>query len=287
MDGPTAMQWITPIVCAIFMSCFAGVALARPELRSARLYAISYLFAMVATASELYFPQTSVWTAGRLIGELCYVACTVLVVAGASLEWKGSLHRGWLSLAATISALPIYFYWFIEVDLVARVIANATTNGGMMVIAGALIWRHVRTHSQRQVDLALGRALAVQKGALGLAVFANSATLGMREALHETMYGQSAYLDILSLVCAVGSLTIGVTLLLHYGARVQRATQEMADRDGLSDLLNRRAFERAAVGIERALRAHRRRPRPLQAGQRYVRAPDGRCRHQAFRTHPA
>ena len=248
MEGQGILPWLTPLVCAVFGCILLAIGSMRSEVRNARLFALSYAFATIASIGEIVLPQADAGSFVRHFCETFYIAATTTIVAAVTREWRGRPHHLLVLICGTFGLAQVTFFWFVHGQLGIRVFANSLTNGGLLVFAGALMLGRTR----RRGDWLVLVSLVL----LGSAVIGNGMFTYVNDDITIENYLQSRHAAVLNFIVSLGSLVAALSLIAHFGLKLLRMMDQLAVEDALAGTLNRRGFEdtvRPALGSGGAL----------------------------------
>ena len=235
MEGPAILPWLTPLVCAVFGIILLAIGSMRDELRNARLFALSYGFATVASIGEIVLPQADAGNFVRHFCEMFYIAATTTTVAAVTQEWRGQSYRFLILACATFGIAQVTFFWFVHGQLNIRVLANSLTNGGLLLFAGVLLLGRTR----RRGDWFVLFSFML----LGSAVVGNGVFTYVNDDITIENYLQSRHSAFLNFIVSLGSLIAALSLIAHFGLKLLRMMDRLAVEDALAGTLNRRGFE--------------------------------------------
>lgn len=243
-----ALSLMGPMIMLVFCLAFAGAWLVdrqRPHILG--LAAVCLLFALGTLTQTLHLAPSSglnalisgAWYTGAVIG-----ASQALVVrAGARPDW-----------AAMIAAffgieIALWYFFYVDYSLITRIYIQNFSYGAILLFAALKIRKH-RQH--KYIDAAVFYALAL----FSLHFFPRTLYfIGGDAPVGTANFFASPFWQSLQMSLTVFGAALAVTILLATFSDIIADLRRDRDVDGLTGLLNRRAFTEQAQAVLKNARA--------------------------------
>ncbi|TDR94246.1 GGDEF domain-containing protein [Enterovirga rhinocerotis] len=230
------LSLIPPGTLLVFGMAFLGAWSIEPRLRYLPLLAAScFVFALGASSQILYWPRDTGLNA--VISGLLYTAALMLAVEGILL--RSGRPFGWMVDLAAVAAIValLGFFFYVERNLLARVYIQ-NFGYGLIILAAALRARSLARG--RLVDRVLFWVLL----AFGVQFFPRTLlTIGFSAPADARAFANSVFWQTLQLSLAVLGVGVALAVLLAAFSDIYETLKRERDVDGLTGILNRRAFE--------------------------------------------
>lgn len=234
------LSLIGPGILLIFGVAFAAtwsIERSRPYLLC--LAAACWVFTLAALCQILHWPADT--GPNALLSGALYTAAVLLTVQG--LLWRAGRPARWRTgvamLAAFVGALAYFFY--VDRNLLVRIYLQ-NFGYGLLLLGAA--WRMRHLARGRTVDRILFWVLLV----FGLQFFPRTLlTIGFTAPTGARAFADSVFWQTLQLSLAVLGTALALAMLAACAADIIEDLRRDRDVDGLTGLLNRRAFQERAM----------------------------------------
>lgn len=233
-------QLITPTILVIFSLGFFVIWYQFRHIRSARLFALSYMLAAFAFSGEFFMAKNTEASLLRLaVDHLYLLSVMVSVIAFATRVGKPAPIKALLVVHAITSGLITGLYAF-SPDIITKAYIISSACSFMMAMAVPL--------TRAKMNVWVNRVLyyAVVISALQLMVNAAVVAFIDKGLVAGAPENTNSFISIINFSVILISLTIAVSLFISYGHEIISAFKEKSEKDGMTGVLNRAAFEEIA-----------------------------------------
>ena len=245
MAAELVNQLLTPVIFTVFSIGFFCIWFQYRNLTSAGFLALSYLSGAIAFTFEVAIPrQETFWnTLMRSVGDVFYLVITLFLVIAVAYRYEQRVPKAVLSTLFVAAALGNTWFWFGYDSLTARSYVISSACAVMLLLCIPII----RKTEMKLIDHALAWLLGISAVQIVLQpiVILNFTDIGDNFVLDD--YWHSTFLAILNLSVAIISLALAVVLFVGFGMDIIAEYKRKSDTDVLSNVLNRRGFEEAAI----------------------------------------
>jgi len=237
LDPNLIDQLLAPLILALFAVVFYALWHRERIFHSARLFAASYATAAFAFSVQAAYGVHDFINGITFIGDIAFVLSPAILVMAMgerfsfrppivvlfSLVFVASIGQGWFGLVDRDLAVRIYFINFGVCSIFLIAIIQLLSQN--LSIATGLV----------------AAQLAVVTFAVALStIFAVDVT---NSEFTVSELRETVYMALINITVSLISLTLAVTLLLHYIIELISFMRHQADTDPLTGLLNRRGLE--------------------------------------------
>jgi diguanylate cyclase (GGDEF)-like protein len=239
------LSLIGPVILLIFAAAFfAAWRMDRRRTYLALFGSACVLFTLGAGSQILRMPLDT--GMNSLVSGALYT--TAVLVAAQSLLRRGGRAVSWGSLLSILAAflLALWYYFYVDRNLLARVYIQ-NFGYGLVLLGAALRLRHMAHGS------AMDRVLFWVLLLFAVQFFPRTMlTLGFVAPVGERAFANSAFWQTLQLSLAVLGTALALAMLAACALDIIDGLRRERDIDGLSGMLNRRAFEeRVAAALSK------------------------------------
>jgi diguanylate cyclase (GGDEF)-like protein len=230
------LSLIGPGILLIFGIAFAATwSLDRKRTYLLDLAAGCWLFTFGAASQILYLPPGA--GANAVVSGALYSAAVLLTAQGLLRRALRPVPGQVLALLLAVFVLLIAYYFYVDRNVLARVYIQ---NFGYGVVLLATAWRARQWRHGRMVDRVLFWILLV----FALQFFPRTLlTIGFTAPATARAFADSVFWQTLQLSLAVLGTALALTMLAACAADIIEDLRRERDADGLTELLNRRAFQ--------------------------------------------
>ncbi len=245
MTAELVNQLFTPIIFAVFAAGFFCIWFQYRNLKSAGFLALAYISGATAFTFEVALPreEETVILIARAFGDVFYLLITFFFVIAIAYRYEQKVPFKLLSTLFICSVLTNTWFWFGYESLTIRSYLLSTSCAIMLLMCIPII----RRRRMKFIDHALAWLLAISACQL---VVQTVLILNVMDDGNEFVlvsYWQSTFLAYLNLSVAIISLALAVVLFVGLGMDIIAEYKLKSDTDVLSNVLNRRGFEEAAI----------------------------------------
>lgn len=230
-------QLITFSVLICFALGFLGIAYQFRYFKSALIFAISYLMAAVAFASEFFIPATEDLSALRILADNLYLLSVVTAVVAFAIRFKEPIPVKKLAAIYIITLVAILWIYVNMWDLIAKVYIISSAASFMMFLVLPIIRNQRQTRFNNILYWAVGISSAQLMINAAVILITDSNSL-MTDAISE-----SGFLAVLNFSVMMVALVIALCLFISYSSEVVSEFQDKSNIDTLTGTFNRGAFE--------------------------------------------
>lgn len=230
---------VGPAIAWVFALVFQTLHAFSRTHRYLVFFATSYfLFGLGAASQILNLPRD--WGWNTMLSALLYTASALTLGQGLLTRSERTLRVRWHVLSFTTILVPLYYFYYIDQSLIARIyILNFGIGLVLLLVAGKL--RDLRRGAT--VDRVVWWALLL------FAVHFFPRTLLTARAFGPAQmatFAESAFWFALQVMTTLSSVAFACVLLIAAPLHIIQTLKEDRDQDILTGLLNRRGFERRA-----------------------------------------
>ncbi len=245
MTAELVNQLFTPIIFAVFAAGFFCIWFQYRNLKSAGFLALSYISGAAAFTFEVALPreEETIILVVRSFGDIFYLLITFFFVIAAAYRYEQKVPSKTLGILFVGSVLANTWFWFGYESLTIRSYLISASCAVMLLMCIPII----RRQKMKLIDHALAWLLGISACQLVIQTITILHVMdGVKEFAFET-YWQSEFLAYLNLSVAIISLALAVVLFVGLGMDIIAEYKRKSDTDVLSNVLNRRGFEEAAI----------------------------------------
>lgn len=243
MPAATFPIVMNAVVAALFAASYLALALLHRSSTAPLWFAASFAAVVLAPLALLAQSYTGWVLLFAPVIYLSFGACLILMVPGLAvlyrkpIPWRLVSALGILMIACAALALQM------TVNTTVRVVSYQLP---FVLATAASCWVVLRDSPRRMRDLLLAGLFALLCLHVPLkAVLA----ISLRTGPHQTNYMDTPFAVVAQISTGILMIATGFLMLVISVIELIRETQEVADTDALSGLLNRRGFEQRASDL--------------------------------------
>lgn len=243
MPAATFPIVMNAVVAALFAASYLALALLHRSSTAPLWFAASFAAVVLAPLALLAQSYTGWVLLFAPVIYLSFGACLILMVPGLAvlyrkpIPWRLVSGLGILMIACAALALQM------TVNTTVRVVSYQLP---FVLATAASCWVVLRDSPRRMRDLLLAGLFAL----LCLHVPLKAAlAISLRTGPHQTNYMDTPFAVVAQISTGILMIATGFLMLVISVIELVRETQEVADTDALSGLLNRRGFEQRASDL--------------------------------------
>lgn len=243
MPAATFPIVMNAVVAALFAASYLALALLHRGYTAPLWFAASY-GAIVLTPLALLAQSYTGWvTLFAPVIYLSFGACLILMVPGLAVLYHKPVPWGLVTGLGFITVVSAALALQLPINTLARIVFYQLP---FVLATAASCWVVLRDSPRRLRDLLLAGLFAL----LCLHVPLKAAlAVSLRTGPHQINYMETPFAVVAQISTGILMVATGLLLLVVSVLELVRETQEMADTDSLSGLLNRRGFEQRASAL--------------------------------------
>jgi diguanylate cyclase (GGDEF)-like protein len=231
---------VTPLMALFFAATFAMLWRVGRMKRYVLGFAVAYVFFPLGFLVTHFLPPEAIYTFHTT--HLFYTVATVSLMASICERAGQRLHLASMAVIYLLTALALAFAIGLSNDAGPRVIIVNIGYGAMTLMAFTFM---LQSRPRETVDIVILSLMA-----LGAADFLIRPviTLLFERSIPAEVYRDSVYYSLIGLALGLKAVTTALTLIIATIGDLTTAMRESSQRDPLTGLHNRAAFEEAMRG---------------------------------------